>query len=66
MIYELSQLIFNNGPQWPKVRPTPRNVCVPDATPEGRIRHFAVVSVLVQNAGGSWTRTVVWDEREMA
>jgi hypothetical protein len=63
MIYELSQLIFNNGPQWPKVRPPSRNICIPDAMPEGRVRHFAV---LIQTAGGSWTRTVVWDEREMA
>ena len=66
MIYELSQLIFNTGSQWPKVSPTPKNTCMPDATPEGRVGHFAVFSVLVQKAGESWTRTFVWDEREMA
>jgi hypothetical protein len=66
MIYDLSQLIFNNVSQWPKFRPISMDLCIPDATPDGRVGHIAVFSVLVQSAARSWTRTVVWDEREMA
>jgi hypothetical protein len=66
MIYDLSQLIFNNVSQWPKFRPISMDLCIPDATSDGRVRHLALFSVFIQNAGKLWTRTVVWDEREMA
>lgn len=50
MIYDLSQPPFNNVP--PML--------------DGRTRHFAVFPVLIQGAGGAWTRAVAWDEGEMA
>jgi hypothetical protein len=73
MIYDLSQPIFNNAPQWPRLRPTSMTVphlieviCIPEAMLDGRVRHFAAFPVLVQNDGGAWTRAVAWDEGEMA
>jgi kynurenine formamidase len=109
MIYDLSQPIFNNVPQWPKFRPTSaeylpsrgvhgvaiealsiggfdepqketaahkvllgakkliiEDIRVPEAMLDGKIRHFAAFSVLIQGAGGAWTRAVAWDEGEIA
>jgi kynurenine formamidase len=48
MIYDLSQPLFNDEPQWPQFHPT-----------------FAAFPVLIQNAGGAWTRAVARDEGEM-
>lgn len=39
---------------------------IPDALLDGRLRHFIAFPVLIQNASGTWTRAVVWDEGEMA
>ena len=39
---------------------------VPEAMLDGRTRHFAAFPVLIQGAGGAWTRAVAWDEGEMA
>lgn len=39
---------------------------IPDALLDGRVRHFAAFPVLIQKAGGAWTRAVAWDEGEMA
>jgi kynurenine formamidase len=72
MIYDLSQPIFDNVPQWPKCSPStmtiphlaaiePANVML-----DGRTLHFAVFPVLIQGCGGAWTRAVAWDEEEMA
>jgi kynurenine formamidase len=69
MIYNLSQPIFNNVPQWPKFGPT--SMTVPHLTAiesmlDGRERHFAAFPVLIEKAGEAWTRAVAWDEGEMA
>lgn len=42
------------------------DICVPEAMLDGRTRHFAAFPVLIQGAGGAWTRAVAWDEGEMA
>lgn len=42
------------------------DICVPVAMLDGRTRHFAAFPVLIQGAGGAWTRAVAWDEGEMA
>lgn len=42
------------------------DIKVPEAMLDGRIRHFAAFPVLIQGAGGAWTRAVAWDEGEMA
>jgi arylformamidase len=42
------------------------DICVPLAMLDGRTRHFAAFPVLIQGAGGAWTRAVAWDEGERA
>lgn len=42
------------------------DIRVPEAMLDGSTRHFAAFPVLIQGAGGAWTRAVAWDEREMA
>jgi arylformamidase len=42
------------------------DISVPEAMLDGRTRHFAAFPVLVQGAGGAWTRAVAWDAGEMA
>lgn len=42
------------------------DICVPEVMLDGRTRHFAAFPVLIQGAGGAWTRAVAWDEGEMA
>ncbi|MGA8670251.1 MAG: cyclase family protein [Terracidiphilus sp.] len=42
------------------------DIRVPVAMLDGRTRHFAAFPVLIQGAGGAWTRAVAWDEGEMA
>ena len=42
------------------------DICVPEAMLDGRTRHFAAFPVLIQGAGGAWTRAVAWDDGEMA
>jgi arylformamidase len=38
---------------------------IPEAMLDGKVRHFAAFPVLIQGAGGAWTRAVAWDEGEM-
>jgi len=42
------------------------DIRVPEALLDGKRRHFAAFPVLIQGAGGAWTRAVAWDEGEMA
>lgn len=42
------------------------DICVPEAMLDGHRRHFAAFPVLIQGAGGAWTRAVAWDDGEMA
>lgn len=42
------------------------DIRVPEAMMDGRVRRFAAFPVLIEGAGGAWTRAVVWDEGEMA
>lgn len=42
------------------------DIQVPEAMLDGRTRHFAAFPVLIQGAGGAWTRAVAWDKGEMA
>jgi arylformamidase len=41
------------------------DIRVPEAMLDGKRRHFAAFPVLIQGAGGAWTRAVAWDEGEM-
>ena len=41
------------------------DIFIPDALLDGRRRHFAAFPVLIANAGGSWTRPVVWDDGDL-
>jgi kynurenine formamidase len=92
MIYDLSEPIFNNVPQWPKFRPSSMTVSHPTATeaanvdrlelithtgthidarfqffPDGdTVGHFASFPVLIEGAGGAWTRAVAWDDGDLA
>jgi arylformamidase len=42
------------------------DIRVPEAMLDSRPRHFAAFPVLIQGAGGAWTRAVAWDDGEMA
>ena len=42
------------------------DIRVPEALLDGKRRHFAAFPVLIQGAGGAWTRAVAWDAGEMA
>ena len=42
------------------------DIRVPEALLDGKRRHFAAFPVLIQGAGGAWTRAVAWDEGEIA
>jgi hypothetical protein len=57
MLYDLSQPIFNNVPQWPKFRLT---------SITASHRHFAAFAILIEGAGAAWFRAVAWDAGEMA
>lgn len=41
------------------------DIRVPEAMLDDHPRHFAAFPVLIQGAGGTWTRAVAWDEGEM-
>jgi kynurenine formamidase len=41
------------------------DIFIPDALLDGKRRHFAAFPVLIANAGGSWTRPVVWDDGDL-
>lgn len=42
------------------------DISVPEVMLDGWTRHFAAFPVLIQGAGGGWTRAVAWDEGKMA
>ena len=42
------------------------DIRVPEAMLDGRPRHFAALPILVQGAGGAWTRAIAWDDGVMA
>ncbi|WP_446741985.1 cyclase family protein [Silvibacterium acidisoli] len=42
------------------------DIRIPEALLDGKRRHFAAFPVLIQGAGGAWTRAVAWDDGEMA
>jgi arylformamidase len=41
------------------------DIFIPNALLDGKRRHFAAFPVLIANAGGSWTRPVVWDDGDL-
>ena len=41
------------------------DIFIPDALLDGKRRHFAAFPVLIANAGGSWTRPIVWDDGDL-
>ena len=41
------------------------DIRIPDVFLDGKIRHFAAFPVLIEKAGGAWTRAVAWDKGEM-
>jgi kynurenine formamidase len=41
------------------------DIHIPDALLDGRRRHFAAFPILIANAGGSWTRPIVWDAGDL-
>jgi arylformamidase len=42
------------------------DIQIPEAMLDGKSRHFAAFPVLIEKAGGAWTRAIAWDEGEMA
>jgi arylformamidase len=42
------------------------DIRIPEAMLDGKRRHFAAFPVLIQGAGGAWTRAVAWDEGDLA
>jgi len=41
------------------------DILIPDALLDGRPRHFAAFPILIANAGGAWTRPIVWDTGDL-
>jgi arylformamidase len=41
------------------------DISIPDALLDGKRRHFAAFPILIANAGGSWTRPIVWDDGDL-
>ena len=41
------------------------DISIPDALLDGKRRHFAAFPILIANAGGAWTRPVVWDDGDL-
>lgn len=41
------------------------DILIPVALLDGKRRHFAAFPILVANAGGSWTRPLVWDDGDL-
>jgi arylformamidase len=41
------------------------DIFIPNALLDGKRRHFAALPILIANAGGSWTRPIVWDDGDL-
>jgi kynurenine formamidase len=41
------------------------DIHIPDALLDGKRRHFAAFPILLANAGGAWTRPIVWDSGDL-
>lgn len=41
------------------------DIHIPDALLDGKRRHFAAFPILIANAGGAWTRPIVWDDGDL-
>jgi kynurenine formamidase len=41
------------------------DIHIPDALLDGKRRHFAAFPILIANAGGAWTRPIVWDTGDL-
>jgi arylformamidase len=41
------------------------DIHIPDALLDGKRRHFAALPILIANAGGAWTRPIVWDTGDL-
>jgi kynurenine formamidase len=41
------------------------DIHIPDALLDGKPRHFAAFPILIANAGGAWTRPLVWDDGDL-
>jgi kynurenine formamidase len=41
------------------------DIRIPEAMLDGKQRHFVAFPVLIEKAGGAWTRAIAWDEGEM-
>jgi hypothetical protein len=43
-----------------------KDIPIPEAMLDGRVRHFHASPELIQDAAEAWTRAVAWNEGEMA
>jgi len=41
------------------------DIHIPEALLDGKHRHFSAFPILIANAGGAWTRPIVWDEGDL-
>jgi arylformamidase len=41
------------------------DIHIPDPLLDGQLRHFAAFPILIANAGGAWTRPIVWDTGDL-
>lgn len=41
------------------------DIHIPDALLDGKRRHFVAFPILIANAGGAWTRPIVWDDGDL-
>lgn len=41
------------------------DIFIPTALLDGKRRHFAAFPILIANAGGAWTRPIVWDSGDL-
>jgi arylformamidase len=41
------------------------DIHIPEALLDGKRRHFAAFPILIANAGGAWTRPIVWDDGDL-
>jgi arylformamidase len=41
------------------------DIYIPEALLDGKRRHFAAFPILIANAGGAWTRPIVWDDGDL-
>ena len=41
------------------------DIHIPEELLDGKVRHFAAFPILIANAGGAWTRPIVWDDGDL-